>query len=133
MTYSIAEVAKIFGVTTHTLRYYDKEGLMPYVERSPAGIRQFKESDFRWLKLINCLKESGVPVKKIKNFVDWCMQGDVTIEQRLHFMEEHKKYVEKQMEELENHLKVINHKIWYYKTAAQAGTTAIHENNNYPI
>lgn len=102
---------------------------MPYVDRSPSGIRLFKENDFEWLKIINCLKESGVSVKKIKSFVDWCIEGDVTIDQRLEFMENHKKDVENQIAELQKHLEIIDYKIWYYKTASQAGTTIIHENN----
>lgn len=129
MTYSIAEVAKRFDMSIHTLRYYDKEGLMPYVDRAPSGTRMFKESDFDWLSIINCLKKSGVPIKKIKNFVDWCIEGDSTIEQRLEFIKNHKKEVEQQMEELKSHLELIDYKLWYYETAKVAGTTAIHNHN----
>ena len=126
MTYSITEVAKKFGMTAHTLRYYDKEGLMPYVERSSSGIRKFKDRDFEWLNIINCLKASGVPVKKIKEFVDWCMEGDNTIEKRLEFLQNHKKDVENQLSELNKHMEMIDYKIGYYKAAAAAGTVAIH-------
>lgn len=129
MAYTIGEAAERCGVTAHTLRYYDKEGLMPYVERSSGGIRQFKEEDFEWLAIITCLKDSGVPVKKIKEFVDWCMTGDLTIESRLEFLKAHKKDVEKQMAELQKNMELIDYKIWYYETAAEAGTTAIHKKN----
>lgn len=127
MTYTIGEVAERCGVTAHTLRYYDKEGLLPYVDRSANGIRRFKEQDFEWLTLITCLKESGVPIKKIKEFVDWSMEGDLTIDNRLEFLKSHKKDVEQKMIELQKNMDLINYKIWYYETAAQAGTTEIHK------
>lgn len=127
MTYTIGEAAERCGVTAHTLRYYDKEGLLPYVERSTNGIRKFKEQDFEWLTVITCLKESGVPIKKIKEFVDWSMAGDLTIDNRLAFLKSHKKDVEQKMAELQKNMDLINYKIWYYEAAAQAGTTKIHE------
>lgn len=127
MTYSISEVSKRIGISIYTLRYYDKEGLMPYVDRTKSGTRVFKDSDFPWLEIINCLKQSGVPIKKIKEFVDWCMAGDSTIEQRFKFIKNHKKDIEKQIANLQEHLRVIDHKVWYYETASKAGTTAIHD------
>lgn len=62
-----------------TLRYYDMEGLMPFVERPPSGNRLFKESDLSDLKVIECLKATGMPIKEIKNFIDWCSEGDATL------------------------------------------------------
>lgn len=120
--FTIAEAARRSGLSIHTIRYYDKEGLMPYVERSETGIRQFKESDFEWLSLINCLKESGMPIKKIKDYVDMAMDGDSTTEDRLLFMQEHKKDMEKQLEVLLGHLARIDQKIEIYagKMAADA-------------
>lgn len=75
MTYTIAQAAQRCGLTVHTLRYYEKEGLLPYVERTAGGNRMFKEDDFKWLNTINCLKDTGMPIKKIKEFIDYCMQG----------------------------------------------------------
>lgn len=74
-TYTISEVAKELNLTVYTLRYYDKEGLMPFVERTPSGNRLFKESDLSALKVIECLKATGMPIKEIKNFIDWCSEG----------------------------------------------------------
>lgn len=71
-TYSISEVAKELNLTAYALRYYDKEGLMPFVERTSSGTRLFKESDIDALKIIECLKSTGMPIKEIKNFIDWC-------------------------------------------------------------
>lgn len=126
MTYTIAEAAQRSGLSAHTLRFYDKEGLLPYVDRTSSGIRSFKESDFEWLHIINCLKDTGMPIKKIREFIDLCMHGDDTLEQRLEFLRNHKLNVEQQMKELKMHMKTINHKISYYETAVEAGTELFH-------
>lgn len=95
--YSISEVAKKLNLTTYTLRYYDKEGLMPFVERTAGGIRLFKESDIEALRVIECLKATGMPIKEIKNFIDWCSEGDATLQQRYDMFIERKAIVEAQM------------------------------------
>ncbi|KAF6626732.1 MerR family transcriptional regulator [Paenibacillus sp. LX16] len=128
-TYSISEVAKELNLTAYTLRYYDKEGLMPFVERTSSGTRLFKESDIDALKIIECLKSTGMPIKEIKNFIDWCSGGDSTLQQRYDMFMERKATVEAQMEELKKTMEVIEHKCSYYKTALKAGTENIHKNN----
>lgn len=89
--YSIGDVAKRMNVPASTLRYYDKEGLLPFVERTQSGIRQFKESDIDWLNIIECLKRTGMPIKDIKRFIDWCQEGDTSIQQRYEMFLERKK------------------------------------------
>ncbi|MFC7677345.1 MerR family transcriptional regulator [Paenibacillus sp. GCM10028914] len=129
-TYSISEVAKELNLTPYTLRYYDKEGLMPFVERNSSGTRLFKESDIGALKIIECLKSTGMPIKEIKNFIDWCSDGDSTLQQRYNMFMERKAVVEAQIEELKKSMEVIEHKCLYYKTALEAGTEDIHKNIN---
>lgn len=126
MGYTIGEAADRTGLTAHTLRFYDKEGLLPFVERSESGNRDFKEQDFEWLAVITCLKQSGMPVKQIRQFIEWNLQGDRTLHQRLDVVEAHKQVVEAKIAELQTHLKKIDHKVWYYQTAVAAGTEAIH-------
>ncbi|WP_025679229.1 MerR family transcriptional regulator [Paenibacillus massiliensis] len=126
MGYTIGEVATITGISAFTLRFYDKEGLMPFVDRNPSGVRVFKRSDFEWLAVITCLKKSGMPVKKIKQFVDWSMEGDTTLDRRLEVFEEHKRSVTNKIAELNKHMEKIDYKIRYYQTAIEAGTEAIH-------
>lgn len=128
-TYSIGEVAKEMNLTVYTLRYYDKEGLIPFVERTSSGIRLFKESDIGALKVIECLKSTGMPIKEIKNFIEWCSDGDSTLQQRYDMFMERKAIVEAQMEELKKTMELIEHKCSYYKTALEAGTEDIHKNN----
>lgn len=131
--YTIAQMAEICNLTAHTIRYYDKEGLLPFIERTPSGIRHFKDEDIEAFAIINCLKETGLGIKEIKTFMDWCKQGDETIEERLNLFLEQKKKVEAQMKELKKHLKKIDFKIQYYQTAKEAGTLAVHEKLNCPI
>ncbi|OIB03848.1 MerR family transcriptional regulator [Paenibacillus sp. LC231] len=132
-TYSISEAAKVLNVTAYTLRYYDKEGLMPFVERTASGQRLFKESDIAALKVIECLKSTGMQIKEIKTFIDWVTDGDTTLQQRFDMFMERKAIVEKQMEELKQTMELVEHKCLYYKTALEAGTEEIHKNNKIEI
>ncbi|MBM0066385.1 MerR family transcriptional regulator [Alkalicoccobacillus gibsonii] len=126
-TYSIGEVAETLDLTVHTLRYYDKEGLMPFVERSPSGQRLFKDSDIEALRIIQCLKLTGMPLKEIKGFIQWCQEGDSSLTQRYEMFLERKAKVEAQMEELKKTMEIIDHKCHYYMTAVEAGTEEIHK------
>ncbi|GIO54586.1 MULTISPECIES: MerR family transcriptional regulator [Paenibacillus] len=128
-TFSISEAAKQLNLTIYTLRYYDKEGLLPFVERTASGTRLFKESDIEALKVIECLKTTGMPIKEIKNFINWCSEGDTTLKQRYDMFLERKAAVEAQMEELKKTMEVIEHKCFYYKTALDAGTEDVHKHN----
>lgn len=123
MVYTVGEMAKIIGVAPSTLRYYDKEGLLPFVERSGSGIRIFGEQDLNTLSIIHCLKQSGLSIKEIKSFIDMVQQGDETIDERLELFEKRRIILEKQIEEMQNTLKVLDYKCWYYQTAKKEGST----------
>ncbi|GAA0115361.1 MerR family transcriptional regulator [Clostridium senegalense] len=129
MNYTIRQVAEKMGVTVPTLRYYDKEGLLPFVDKKPNGTRVFKDEDFQGLAIITCMKNSGTPIKDIKRYMDLCAEGDRTLQKRLEIFLERKEAVQKQMEELNKIMETINHKIWYYETAIEAGTEEIHKQN----
>ncbi|TWT08236.1 MerR family transcriptional regulator [Planococcus sp. CPCC 101016] len=132
-TFSIGEVAKELNLTAYTLRYYDKEGLMPFIERTASGTRLFKESDISALKIIECLKSSGMPIKEIKNFIDWCSEGDSTLQQRYDMFMERKAIVKAQMAELKKTMEIIEHKCFYYKSALDAGTEDVHKDAKIEI
>ncbi|MDR1113664.1 MAG: MerR family transcriptional regulator [Candidatus Margulisbacteria bacterium] len=125
--YTISAAAAKIGLTAYTLRYYDKVGLLPFVSRSASGARLFKEADFEWLAIIECLKQTGLPLRKIKQFIDWGMQGDATLKQRYELFLERKTEVEKQIKMLRKARQKILYKCWYYQTALAAGTSKIHE------
>ena len=126
MTYTIGEIARKLGITASTLRYYDKEGLLPFVERSEGGIRIFKDEDLDWFEIIECLKKTGMPLKEIKEFIDWCVEGDSTIDQRLDLIRKQQEAVELQIKSMQENLKILRYKRWYYETAKAAGTCEIH-------
>ena len=127
MTYTIKQVADKIGVSVPTLRYYDKEGLFPFIERKKNGTRIFKESDLRSLEIISCMKASGMPIKDIKRYMDMCLEGDSTLEERLDIFLKRKEVIKEQMEELNKTMSVIEHKIKYYEKAIQAGTEDVHK------
>lgn len=129
MNYTIRQVAERMGVTVPTLRYYDKEGLLPFVDKKPNGTRVFKDADFEVLNIITCMKNSGMPIKDIKKFLDLCEEGDRTLKERLEIFLKRKEVVQKQMEELNKVMETINYKIWYYETSIKAGTEAVHKQN----
>ena len=121
MSYTISQVAQMMGVAPSTLRYYDKEGLLPNVKRV-NGIRVFEDADFPWLRILNCLKGTGMPIRKIKEYVDLCADGDATLEQRYSIIKDQRQHVLDQIEQLNFYLKELDYKDWYYRTAIAAGT-----------
>lgn len=128
MVYTVGEMAKLLGVAPSTLRYYDKEGLLPFVERSSGGIRMFQESDFEWLKIIGCMKKAGMSIKDIRQYIDLALQGDDTIELRLQMFRHQKAILQEQLKELQHTIEIVDYKCWYYETAKAAGTTDVPQN-----
>lgn len=121
MSYSVSEVAKMMNVSTYTIRYYDKEGLFPMVKRV-NGIRVFEDKDFPWLRMLNCLKNLNLPIKKIKEYVDLAVRGDETLKERYQLILEQEENIQKQIQELQYYKKQIDFKKAYYEKAIEAGT-----------
>ena len=130
MPYTIKEVSNILNLPASTLRYYDKEGLLPFIERKDSGYRLFSEGDIRTLRLIECLKSTGMSIKDIRQFTEWAQQGDASLQQRYEMFLERRRVVEQQMADLQRTLDIIDYKCWYYETAVAAGTLAVHEHNH---
>ena len=123
MAYTIGEMSKMLNVSSSTIRYYDKEGLLPFVERTEGGIRVFKEKDYEFLKIIHCLKATGMQIKDIRKFILLVIQGDKTIDARLKLFQNQRNEVEKQIQQLKEALDTIKFKCWYYETAKVVGNT----------
>lgn len=121
MSYTIKQVADMMGVTTSTLRYYDSEGLLLDVKRK-NGVRTFEDKDFKWLRVLNCLKNTNMPIKKIKEYVKLAKEGDSTLKKRYELIKEQKQNILKEIEKYEKCLKEVEFKEWYYKTAIKNGT-----------
>lgn len=128
MVYTVSEMAKLLNVAPSTLRFYDREGLLPFVERSSGGTRIFTETDYRWLKIISCLKSAGMPLKDIRRYIEMAMQGDATIDQRLQMFHDQRQRLLDQMAELQQTLDVVDYKCWYYETAQAAGSEEVPKN-----
>ena len=118
----------MLGVSASTLRYYDKEGLLPFVERSSGGIRMFRDSDIEWLQVIGCMKKAGMSIKDIKQYIEMALQGDETIGLRLDMFRRQREALKAQMEELRHTMEMVEYKCWYYETAKAAGTTDAPQN-----
>ena len=114
--YTIGQISEMFHLPISTLRYYDKEGLFPDIERQ-SGIRQFSEKEVEALRVIECLKGSGLEIKDIKQFMEWVREGSATYAQRKQLFEDRRAAVEEEMRQLEKTLAMIRFKCWYYKTA----------------
>lgn len=119
--YSIGQVSKMFQLPVSTLRFYDKEGLFPNIERQ-SGIRKFKEEEIEALRVIECLKKSGMEIKDIKLFMEWCSQGSSTYPQRQQLFQKQKEVVETEIKRMEKVLDMLRFKCWYYEQAINDGT-----------
>lgn len=118
--YTIGQVSEMFQLPISTLRYYDKEGLFPDIKRS-SGIRKFGEKELEALRVIECLKKSGMEIKDIKQFMVWCSEGSDTYPQRLDLFLNRKEVVEAELRRLEKVLDMLRFKCWYYEQALKDG------------
>ncbi len=119
--YSIGQVAEMFGLPISTLRYYDKQGLFPNMERV-SGIRRFSEAEIEALRVIECLKKAGMEIRDIKQFMDWCEEGPVTYPQRKELFETQKAHMEEEIERMNRTLDMLKFKCWYYEQAIKDGS-----------
>lgn len=118
--YTIGQVSEMFHLPISTLRYYDKEGLFPSLKRT-SGIRKFSEVEIEALRVIECLKKTGMEIKDIKQFMDWCAEGPSTYVNRKELFENRKKALEERLQELEKNMAMIKFKCWYYDQAISDG------------
>lgn len=119
--YTIGQVSAMHQIPASTLRYYDKEGLFPNLKRQ-SGIRQFEEDDLESLRIIECLKASGLEISDIKHYFELCAQGSASYPERKQLFENRKKAVEAEMERLQKTLDLLTYKCWYYDKAIEEGT-----------
>lgn len=118
--YTIGQVSEMFQIPVSTLRYYDKEGLFPNLERS-SGIRRFSNAELEALHVIECLKKSGLEIKDIRQFMKWCAEGPSTYPDRKELFEARRVSLEEQLKELEKSMAMIKFKCWYYEQALADG------------
>lgn len=119
--YTIGEVSKLFNISIHTLRFYDREGLFINLKRDKSGKRNFDDSDLEAIRLIECLKKSGMKIKDIKEFMYWCSLGNETLEKRKKMFYKQRENIIKEINELKKVLSMIEYKCWYYEQALKDG------------
>lgn len=119
--YTIGQVSEMFDLPVSTLRYYDREGLFPHLERT-SGIRQFSSNELEALRVVECLKKSGAEIKDIRQFMQWCAEGSRTYGKRREFFLQQKKAAEEEMEKMKHTLDMIRFKYWYYEQAMKEGS-----------
>jgi DNA-binding transcriptional MerR regulator len=90
MTYTIKDISTKTGTTAHTLRFYEKQGVLPYAERTEQGIRMYDESSIEWIETILALRSTGIPLAELKLYVDLYKEGDSTLQKRKEIMNNHK-------------------------------------------
>ena len=118
--YTIGQISEMFNIPVSTLRYYDKEGLFPDLERQ-SGIRKFSEREVEALRVIECLKASGLEIRDIKLFMEWTTEGSASYARRKQLFETRKEAVEEEINQLQKTLDMLKFKCWYYETAIAGG------------
>lgn len=111
---TIKEVAEITEIAAHTLRYYEKEGLLPHVKRNENGKRLYDEEDLSWIHFVTALRATGMPIAQIQQYVYLYKEGDSTISERKLMMLNHKKEIERSIRDLYFNLDKINYKLALY-------------------
>ena len=118
--YTIGQVSEMFHLPISTLRYYDKEGFFPNLVRK-GNIRYFSDNELEALRIIECLKQSGLEIKDIKQFFEWVTEGSSSYTKRKELFEHRKAAVKEEIKQLEKTLAMLEFKCWYYDTARADG------------
>ena len=92
------------------------------MERSPGGVRMFRDSDVEWLRVIGCMKQAGMSIRDIREYIEMALQGDDTIELRLELFRRQRDELQSRMDELCRAMEMVEYKCWYYETAKAAGS-----------
>lgn len=127
--YTIGEVVEQTGLSAHTLRYYEKEGLLPFVTKNSSGHRVYAKSDLQWLSMIECLKDSGLQIKEIRQYIEWFRQGDSTLQQRLELFQNRRKALEAEKARLQTVMNKITFKETLYTEALKLGSLEAADND----
>ena len=112
--YSAKEAAEMTGLSTSTLRYYEKEQLLPQIARNSQKYRQYTEEDIEWIKMVQCMRMANIPIQSIKKYVLLLIRGGETLEQRFVMVQDHMEDIKNQMSNLQNALNLTQKKISFY-------------------
>lgn len=118
---TIKEVSEILNISQDTLRYYEKIGVIPIVKRTAGGIRNYQEEDIAWIQLATCMKNAGLPIKVMIDYLNLYQQGDSTIQARYNLLKEQKEKLLEQRKQIDETLEKLNYKIARYEVAVETG------------
>jgi DNA-binding transcriptional MerR regulator len=120
--FTIAEAAERSGLTAHTLRYYERDGLMlAPVDRAATGHRRYSDHDLTWIKLVTCLRGTGMPIRDVRRYAELVRAGDGNEQERLALLRSHRATVLARLAEVTAHLGAIDHKIGIYVDRVESG------------
>ena len=114
-TYTIQEAAEEMNVSAHTLRYYERIGLLPSIQRGANGRRNFTEEDLGWVYWLKLLRESGMSIRTMKRYIEITRAGDHTIDERCTMLEEHRNHLHAQIGKLQGYLEKLEQKVEFYQ------------------
>lgn len=117
MEYLIKDASKKLNISIYTLRYYDKEGLTPFLKKDENGIRKYTEEDLEWIRMLINLRDIDMPISNIKEYINLYLKGDETLEQRRDLMFRYKEYIKKKVEDTINNLEMATKKLRQYDSA----------------
>ena len=129
--YTIGDAAAELGMPASTIRFYEKNGLIPNQQRSSDGRRLFDEDDLEWMRFVERLKVSGMPIKEIREYIQLYIACDETIEERRRIVYERRDAIDEQLAELKLARDFIDYKCWYYDVARESGTCDTPRNMPY--
>ncbi|TGY91365.1 MerR family transcriptional regulator [Petralouisia muris] len=126
--YSAKETAKLTGLSTATLRYYEKEKLLPPIARNSQKYRQYTDEDIEWIKMIQCMRMANIPIHSIKEYVSLLILGGETLEQRFTMVQNHMENIKKQMANFQNAFDLTQKKLLFYEKLLEDSS---HKNMSY--
>lgn len=126
MSYSIKEVSERFNISPYTLRYYEKEGLLPSVQRGDNGNRLYSDTDLEWLQVVCCMRATGMSIAYIKDYIDLCLRGADTVPERRQIILRQKEIIENHIQEYQELLRVVNKKLKHYDVVTQSESRMTH-------
>jgi len=112
---TIGDVSSETGLSKHTIRYYERIGLLPHVDRASNGHRRYSADDLGWIEFLKCLRSTGMPIAQMQQYVELTEEGDHTLQERLALLKDHRRRIKAKMRELNSFLERIEAKIDYYQ------------------
>lgn len=119
--YTISDVSEIMGISAHTLRFYDNEGLIPGLTKGVNNIRLFSIKDMEWVYIVQCLRRTGMPIAEIRRYIEACHEGITTVGERYDMLMRQRKQVKKELKEVKERLKTLQCKTDYYQALLNGG------------